>query len=125
MQNRAIIDNRRMDWISNRFLHVVDITTEDEDQTDDFGQPIPSESTLYEGLKAQISSAGGDEVRNDGSVYGLHTHSILLIGVYPDIKTGMEVHTSRNGKEETYRVLLVEINSQDTHTRLQVERRAI
>lgn len=127
---RPLIDPRLFARLHRFLPHTAVILKRGEDQTDEWGQAQPNDQAdfipLHEGIECQVVPDGGNEVRDEGSVYGLSTHVVILTDVFNDIAAGMKAEiTDQNGDVEHFRVLLPEIDSQRHQTRLQVEKRVI
>ncbi|GAK12241.1 hypothetical protein JCM19039_1996 [Geomicrobium sp. JCM 19039] len=103
------------------YPQIVTIINPDGDSVDEWGQPIKGEEVIFEGLECNVAPAGGDEVRNGSTSYGLHTHMITIPGLY-DIQAGWFADVEDDGK---YAILLSEQDSQRSQTRIRAEGREI
>lgn len=121
MRRGAVIDPRMYEAIPEFFPQTLDIINPEGEEENEAGQIIPGEEVIYDDLSCNVAAAGGDEVRDGATSYGLHTHSISVPGLY-GVKAGWIARVHDDGD---YRILLSEKDSQRSQTRIRCEGRDI
>jgi len=116
---KELINGNLLTSLSRFYPSVCDIQTYTNENQDSYGQPNPIwiDFVGHQDIPCSIAAAKGQEIKNQDMTIGIATHIIALAGYYPTITYKMRAVISG----QNYDILLTEVDSHVTMTRLTVQ----